>query len=1233
MPDNIGGLDYRITVSGNVDEAFDNLEARTKALSRQVQKLGDQTTRRGGTTSDKSRTVEFQKQAKAAKQASVNFEASSVAVAKNDKLMQDLQIKGERVVELSNRLGVSQQKAAQLIGVSSAQAERLKLNLFDAQQVARQFLFTFRRLVGILAIFTLARKLSQNLALAVTEISRFNSELETAEIGIASIVASVGQIRDSQGELVTGAEAFSTALAASSSILNQLKKDAIGSIATFEALVKSYQVAIGPGLAAGLDLDQVRVLSKRLAEGAISLGVPLNQLSEEIRSLLQGTATARNTRIAVLFGGAEEANEAIRNAKEQGNLYDVLIDKLQGVAQGADAASQSFAVLASNLQDSVQLLLAEGGIEYFDTLKEALLGITQAITTVDAGGAIVFRPEAVETVRTLAEGLSDVINNVREFTDSKSVFEGLTNSISILTSILSSALPLALELFRGISLGVSSVVVPVRILLADLKDLVGILKQTGLGRFFLSAAKYAVATVVALTLWRKILIQIGLLVGSKGLLGAIAKVQAAFIAATTESGKFNASVLFSNILTAILGKQMDAVAVKAALASGGLTILLGILAYVVARMTILKDQTSDFSDLVTDSSDNMDDLLGLISGSADAMDENVKSAEEWRDLIKDAVDELTRAQGLEGLSGDAKDFASNLVEAKLFLEDQTKEIRNQIKTRKEALSQLQREKEELQQILLARGQLQVSSRGEIFVAVGTEEASRLAEIKKEQAALEKVLADDTEKYNTIQSDTLKVLDLQTRAIQERVSQQSLVESQALDIAEAELKIAKSLGIGTNESIRDLATQSAKAQVLRAQVALAAKERDIAEQKLQANIKEAEALGESDGKQRILTALKAEQVRLSEENALAQAVELAQLKEAASELERQEKLLSGRFSDALSVGLQDFADELPALGEQIAETISGALEDLAGVVASTFKDAIDPRKDADLKTAFGEFFLDLAGQFVEAITAQLIRTSLVNLGLADDVGKDAALQTNTTAISTLTAQIQTLTTTIATQQGQQAGASTGGALLAGFSNAGGGGGATAANTEAAEQAGATIGAASKSDGRIFAIMIPLLIALLSQAFRKGGKVQPKGYASGGQIGGMARPSNIPASDTVPAWLTPGEFVMTKSAVQKYGTGVMNAINKGVLNPSSFSATGLAMGGMVRGIQHFANGGSVSKMAQTVASQNGTRNIYQPVMVASENSVDQLLTGGRKTFDSKVNKVDYIGDPNKSSNSNF
>ena len=70
--------------------------------------------------------------------------------------------------------------------------------------------------------------------------------------------------------------------------------------------------------------------------------------------------------------------------------------------------------------------------------------------------------------------------------------------------------------------------------------------------------------------------------------------------------------------------------------------------------------------------------------------------------------------------------------------------------------------------------------------------------------------------------------------------------------------------------------------------------------------------------------------------------------------------------------------------------------------------------------------------------------------------------------------------------------------------------------------------------------------------------------------MATGGNVPgASDTVPAMLTPGEFVMSKGAVQKHGIGYMKSLNRGRI-------PGFNRGGLVgRGaVQYKHAGGDVS-----------------------------------------------------------
>jgi TP901 family phage tail tape measure protein len=67
-----------------------------------------------------------------------------------------------------------------------------------------------------------------------------------------------------------------------------------------------------------------------------------------------------------------------------------------------------------------------------------------------------------------------------------------------------------------------------------------------------------------------------------------------------------------------------------------------------------------------------------------------------------------------------------------------------------------------------------------------------------------------------------------------------------------------------------------------------------------------------------------------------------------------------------------------------------------------------------------------------------------------------------------------------------------------------------------------------------VKIPRAEPAPPQRMNMGGMVMPKYFA----VGGMSR-----GTDTVPAMLTPGEFVMTKYAVNSYGVDTMKAINSG------------------------------------------------------------------------------------------
>lgn len=57
---------------------------------------------------------------------------------------------------------------------------------------------------------------------------------------------------------------------------------------------------------------------------------------------------------------------------------------------------------------------------------------------------------------------------------------------------------------------------------------------------------------------------------------------------------------------------------------------------------------------------------------------------------------------------------------------------------------------------------------------------------------------------------------------------------------------------------------------------------------------------------------------------------------------------------------------------------------------------------------------------------------------------------------------------------------------------------------------------------------------------GGLIHKPEYHAAGGIGGI-HPGRPKGTDTVPAWLTPGEFVQNRGAVRYYGQDFMNAVN--------------------------------------------------------------------------------------------
>lgn len=338
---------------------------------------------------------------------------------------------------------------------------KLNKSLKETQSLGNRIAFTFRRLFGILAAFTVARRLVQAFTASIREAIQFNARLEQIRLGIASIFLASGQITDAFSGAKTGAEGLALAQKEALRQTNLLKLEAVRTAATFEELSEAFQTAIAPGLRAGLNLDSIRELTVRISQAAAALGVPQTQLAEEIRSLLQGTIRVRDTRIAVALG---ITNADIKRAKELGVLAEFLQERFAAFGVAGVEAEKTFTVAFSNLKDALSLLSGETGLNFFNELKGLIFDIRDSIVEINREtGRLNFNRDAINAATVFFNILQSAAEQTRLLganLDTKELQNiGLTiertanvafSSLRVTIELLVSGLSTASTIFQGI---------------------------------------------------------------------------------------------------------------------------------------------------------------------------------------------------------------------------------------------------------------------------------------------------------------------------------------------------------------------------------------------------------------------------------------------------------------------------------------------------------------------------------------------------------------------------------------------------------------------------------------------------------------------------------------------------------------------------------------------------------------------------------------------------------------
>jgi len=1133
---------------------------------------------------------------------------------------------------VERRLATTQARAAAAKARADAKgirdAQRLNRELRETNSTASRAVFTFRRLFGVLAAFTIAREVASAFSGLISGGVRFGEQIDQSTIGIGGLIAAVADARDEFGQLVDPVEALPAAFLVAEGSVKRLRKESLLTVATFDELLKTFQVAVAPGFNAGLQLEQIEQLSIRVTQAAQALGVPLNQLSEEIRALLTGNITGRTTRIATALGITPDT---IRNAREAGNLAEVLEERFATFGATAENVSRTLTGTFARLRGVFQELTAQASAGLRVELTDALQTLIDQFLVLDeVTGDISINPDALAATTEVFDAVAEVITQIKVgLTDLP--FSEIGDKARSFGVVAREALVAFFELLPGIVRGLTdfaSVAAVVLRVLTQFGPVLSIVLRLQLSflaiRGLLSPIVGLITAIpIQVLRWRaaqQVTAAAAAATATSTGAAAVATSAAATSAATAAANMNLAAgaaarvASFTNLLAAGLGIAL--VAANPLLESLlGMELTIGQSTDLVARGFIneIKNATLEAKKLGIVLSEALgiesgESFLGRVgeslgrfaaavnAGVLDLVGADKLAAEidaalaaaivndralaesrgELRDIDKElaelSAEQLANNEDVEATLRRIDELAQRRKDQEAEIERITARIaENQADIASGGITftppdeeVTQEEQDRLEALRLSTAQLRIQGiqKSNIATLTATEtDQARLAILlqrekisglrregnfarQKIQAAIDELDAsressrgEERKRFFTEQINLLKaqqrVLEAQTNAellLAERKLGQIVLANEALVRAE-ERKVEQiragnsELAISTRLLQRQASDFGAIGSAQRRQ--LADLDAQVSRQQVQANLQRGAtllAIEELQAKEDQTLAVQAQVVALQQKLALEDQNAAASL----AELERQREIAriraEGGVLEGAGLGVEAFRESLGTVATELEGLVSGVLGTLTQGLGSQLVGAIVGAFDENgdfIGEKFGENLKQLAGSILQQIASQLLQTT-INL-LLQRFLLDSANETKKQAQEAAF---------LATQQVQEA---------------------TFKTTQR------SLDLANAQTIAFLQIQTAQTIAAIRAASgggaAKGGFIgsgRYSAFAVGGHVhGGLPHttpPPGVPRSDTVSAYLTPGEFVTRTSAVRTYGLQVMDALNRRLIDPT-------------------------------------------------------------------------------------
>lgn len=196
----------------------------------------------------------------------------------------------------------------------------------------------------------------------------FNAQLQTAKLGLSALITSSYELRDAQGQVLSGMQAFTAAQEEAERLYREILNRAMQTASTSRELLETFQAILPYAAQTGMSLEQTLNMSEAFVNAAKALGLGLGQAAQEARALFMGDID-QNTQ---LLRALNISKQMVDTWKEQGRLYDEVMRKLQPFVAASREFADTWEGVTSSISDLISML--EGSVfkDTFHALNEGL---------------------------------------------------------------------------------------------------------------------------------------------------------------------------------------------------------------------------------------------------------------------------------------------------------------------------------------------------------------------------------------------------------------------------------------------------------------------------------------------------------------------------------------------------------------------------------------------------------------------------------------------------------------------------------------------------------------------------------------------------------------------------------------------------------------------------------------------------------------------------------------------